>query len=66
MRATCPNNLKHKTFVTVAHVPVDWEVDEQGIFTYSLETLETIADPNSENTWTCKVCGAEAIVKDNP
>lgn len=38
MKATCPNNPDHKSFVTVAHVTQDWIADE---FIRELETLET-------------------------
>ena len=61
-RATCPNNPDHDTFVTVAHVSEDWLVDRDGNFLESRGTLETVADPNAANTWTCHVCDAEAVV----
>jgi hypothetical protein len=64
MKAICPNNPKHKRFITVAHVSQDWEVDEEGNFMDNLGDLEIVARPNPGNCWTCKDCHAEAIVTD--
>lgn len=61
-RATCPNDADHKTFATVAHVAEKWKVDEKGNFLANLQSLETVASPDPENTWTCTECGAEAEV----
>lgn len=66
MKATCPNNKNHKRFITVAHVSQDWVVDERGNFIEVFdenECLETVAEPDPDNTWTCKECGAEATVE---
>ena len=62
MKAVCPNNSNHKTFYTVAHVAQDWKVDEYGNFLDCMETMETVAKPNADNTWQCADCGAEAEV----
>ncbi len=63
MKAICPNNPDHKTFETVAHVSQDWKVDETGNFLEVVdESVETVAFPNPDNTWTCCTCGAEATV----
>lgn len=61
----CPNNKKHKTFITVAHVAEDWEVDGEGNFIDTQGTVEVVAKPNEDNTWTCKTCGAEAVNSEN-
>jgi len=59
----CPNDPEnHKRFITVAHVSQDWVVDPQGNFLEVADaSLETVAGPNYDNTWTCKECGAEAV-----
>jgi hypothetical protein len=67
MKATCPNNKKHKRFITTAHVMQEWVVDEKGNF---LEVgdgghnLEVSQDPDPANLWTCAICFAEATVED--
>jgi len=63
MIAECPNNMNHTQFITVAHIAQDWVVDKNGYFLEVHEdSLETVAPPNTGNTWTCKECGAEAMV----
>ena len=54
-------------FITVAHVTEDWIVDANGNFieTHHNNCSEVVAKPNSENTWQCLLCGAEAKVIDN-
>ena len=65
MKAVCPNNEEHKAFHTVAHVVQDWKVDEKGNWLETIdESLETSSPPNKDNTWTCAICGEEAIVSD--
>ena len=64
MKATCPKDKTHKTFVTVAHVTQDWIVDEHGNFIEEVKTVEVIEPPNVDNIWTCATCGEEAIVED--
>ena len=65
VKAICPKNSEHARFITVAHVSQDWVVDSEGNFIYQFgPDLETVADPNPGNTWTCKECGANATVKD--
>lgn len=65
MLAICPKNKEHKRFITVAHVSQDWEVDEKGNWLKTVdESVETVASPHPENTWTCAVCGAEVKVED--
>jgi len=63
--AVCPNNPEHDEFITVAHISQDWLVDRHGNFLEEVEhCLETVARPRSGNSWTCNVCGADAVVKD--
>ena len=64
MKAICPKNPKHKRFITTAHVAEDWVVDEHGEFIKSLGATDTLAKPNPYNTWTCKTCGADAVIQD--
>ena len=64
MRAVCPNNPEHKTFVTVAHVAEDWVVSDRGDFVAEVGTGEVTHGPDRGNTWTCHTCGAQAIVED--
>ncbi len=61
-KVKCPNNKKHSKFITVAHEAHNWLVDDKGNFIKDLGVTEVVAKPNTGNTWTCKVCGAEAIV----
>ena len=66
MKATCPNNPAHVTFVTVAHVAQDWLVDYEGHFLECLVGGEEVSHkPNPGNIWTCDTCGAEAAVTGN-
>lgn len=62
-RHICPKCHGNR-FITVAHVAQDWVVDEYGNYEECLETTETVADPDDDNSWTCYYCGAEAIVAD--
>jgi len=62
MKAICPNDALHNQFITTAHVVEDWVVDAHGNFIESLGAVETAHKPDQGNTWTCKVCGAEAKV----
>ena len=62
MNAVCPANNEHKEFEATAHVVQLWKVDAKGNFLESLQNLETTHGPNSDNTWYCTTCGAEAIV----
>lgn len=67
MKATCPKNPEHNLFSTTVHVVQEWVVDSQGNFVKIVdgrEALEVIADPDPMNIWTCRDCGAEAIVKE--
>jgi len=65
MKATCPNNSEHCTFVTVAYVSQDWLVDENGDFLDEADGSagEVLHKPDPDNIWTCAVCGAEAKVE---
>lgn len=63
MTATCPNDSKHKTFLTVAHVMEEWLVDEHGEFIQVKESLQTDHGPDPGNIWRCATCGAEANVE---
>jgi len=65
MKAICPTNPKHKTFITTAHVQQEWKVDEHGEFIEVVhECLDTTHGPDIGNTWSCTECFAEAIVTD--
>lgn len=64
MRAVCPNDKNHDKFVTVAHVTQDWVVTPEGEFLEELATVETTHGPDKDNTWSCYICGAEAIITD--
>ena len=64
MTAICPTDPNHKEFITTAHEVHDWVVDENGDFLEDLGCSETAHKPNSGNIWTCKKCGAEAILND--
>lgn len=57
----CPKDASHKTFKTTAHEMHDWEVLGNGTFVEDLGCIEVSHKPNDDNTWTCTVCGAEAI-----
>lgn len=62
MKAICPNNPKHKSFKTTAHVVQTWLVDEEGVFIEEASTDEVTHPPHEDNIWTCYECGAEAKV----
>ena len=65
MKATCPTNPEHKTFITVAHISEMWTVDPEGNWLDTHEdTGEVVAFPDPGNTWTCKTCGVDANVED--
>ena len=58
----CPNACG-ATFVTTAHVMQDWEVTADGDYVSTIQDcLEVTHKPNDGNIWTCKKCGAEAII----
>ena len=66
MKATCPNNKKHKKFLTTAHVMQEWEVDNTGEFRkITVDCLQITHQPDIDNQWICKTCGALAIVEDD-
>lgn len=57
----CPNRCWDATFETVAHVAQDWEVDAFGNFISTVNDCnEVVAEPDNDNIWTCRCCGAEA------
>lgn len=63
--AVCPNNREHKKFFATAHVTQEWLVDAKGRFIREVKScLEVTQDPDPDNTWTCAVCGAEAVFED--
>ena len=63
MRARCPKNHKHNRFTTTAHEVHDWVVDEEGEFVKDLGCSEVDEGPDTENVWTCYICGAEAVIE---
>jgi hypothetical protein len=66
MKAYCPTDNTHRTFVTVAHVTEDWVVDPDGNFLYTQDDSphEVVADPSMDNIWYCSICGAEAVFRE--
>ena len=60
----CPNGCGDE-FFTAAHVMQEWKVDGFGVF-IAVENsfLQVTHGPHIENTWTCVVCGADAILVD--
>ncbi|MFY0516504.1 hypothetical protein ACOMCU_01545 [Lysinibacillus sp. UGB7] len=65
MKAVCPKDKEHKLFITTAHVVQEWVVDENGDFnSVAKECIETLHGPQMENSWTCKICGAEASLSE--
>lgn len=64
LKATCPNNSKHKRFTTVAHVMQEWEVDDEGNFVKCLDQcMQVEHGPDKDNMWGCVTCGAIAKVE---
>ncbi len=57
----CPQDASHKRFATTAH-DLTWEMDENGAFTGTISTDETLAGPHPDNIWTCLTCYAEAVL----
>jgi hypothetical protein len=62
MKAVCPNDPSHKTFITTAHVTQEWVVDDEGNFIKDLGVLETTHGPDPYNCWSCETCHADAVV----
>lgn len=58
----CPKCGNRTSFLTVAHVVQTWKVDGNGNFLDCVSTDETTFEPDDDNTWTCTVCGADAVV----
>lgn len=58
----CPRSPFHNEFITTAHEVHDWVVDGEGNFLEDLGCSEVAAYPDVNNTWTCKICGAKAVV----
>lgn len=64
-RMICPNCGKDTTFQTSVHVAQEWVVDGKGNFIECAdECLEVTAEPDTDNIWTCRKCGAEAYYDD--
>lgn len=52
-----------KVFHATAHVTQDWEVDEWGTHSKTLnECVEVTHSPDDDDVWTCAVCGEEAVI----
>lgn len=66
MKATCnhcKDNPNHRRkFCTIATVVEEWLVDENGNWVETVESLDTVNGPHSENVWTCADCGNQAEV----
>lgn len=64
IEAICPKDPNHKEFAVTAHVTQDWIVDEKGNYIKTTnECVEVTHTPNSEDIWTCAICGTQAILK---
>jgi len=61
MTMKCPNNNNHNEFLTSAHVMEEWKVDANGDWIETIECIQTVHEPNEDNTWECWVCGAFAV-----
>jgi len=61
MKAICPKNPNHKEFITTAHELHEWVVANDGEFIEDKGCLSIASPPDSDNIWTCKECGTEAI-----
>lgn len=57
----CPKDDSHKHFVTVAHEMHDWLVDGDGNFIEDKGCVQVSFKPDEGNTWTCAICGTEAV-----
>lgn len=57
----CPKDLSHKEFITTAHEMHDWVVFGDGNFIEDLGCIQVSHQPNADNEWTCKTCGAPAV-----
>jgi hypothetical protein len=63
MKITCPKNVTHKEFYTTAHVTEEWVVDGGGDFSHVTEgEAEVVHRPDSQDLFTCCVCGEEGKV----
>jgi hypothetical protein len=66
MKATCPKDPEHKEFYATAHVAEEWIVDETGQFLDHADLPgEVTHAPGPDDVWTCKECGAEAVVTES-
>ena len=66
MIARCPNNRKHGSFRTTAHVMQLWQVDETGEFQKELDPcLQVSYGPDPDNYWYCTQCEAKAEFVDD-
>ena len=65
MKATCPEDPKHRTFLTTVHVAEEWVVDRNGDFleVYEDTVRETTHGPHPDNEWVCQICGCYATVE---
>lgn len=63
MRAVCPEDKRHKTFITTAYVAQEWVVDDEGNCLETLDIVKTVDMPDSGRPWVCDICGCEANVE---
>lgn len=61
-KKVCPNDPAHNRFITTGHVMQDWVVDGDGTFQeVENECVQVTHEADTDNIWTCKECGAEAV-----
>ncbi len=61
----CPNNPRHRRFMTTAHITEVWIVDERGEYIEALEgDKEVTHGPDPGNNWTCYECNEQATIVD--
>ena len=60
IKAICPKNKKHNKFIITTIQIHDWIVNEFGERVKDLGYSDISVAPDSNNVWTCKVCGANA------
>jgi virulence-associated protein VagC len=66
-KVICPKNPSHKEFSTTAHVTQEWKVDERGDYIEEIDACSEVNhEPDDESTYSCLICGADALVVHGP